>query len=64
MQQNRCSFFLNERSFFAFYGSLPCLDHVLFELLLFGLSRYMIRKKNQSSSVSGDLDIMHFVVHC
>ena len=34
--------FLNERSFFTFFALLTCLDHIPFELLLFGLMRYEI----------------------
>ena len=34
--------FLNERSFFMFFAPLTitCLDHIPFELLLFGPTRY------------------------
>ena len=37
--------FLNERSFFTFFALLTCLDHIPFELLLFGLTRYEISEK-------------------
>ena len=37
--------FLNERSFFAFFAPLTCLDHIPFELLLFGLTRYEVSEK-------------------
>ena len=37
--------FLNERSFFTFFALLTCLDHILFELLLFGPTRYEISGK-------------------
>ena len=32
--------FFNERSFFTIFAPLTCLDHIPFELLLFGLTRY------------------------
>ena len=38
-------FFLNERSFFTFSALLTCLDHIPFELLLFGPMRYEISEK-------------------
>ena len=38
-------FFLNERSFFTFFAPLTCLDHIPFELLLFGPTRYEISEK-------------------
>ena len=37
--------FLNERSFFTFFDPLTCLDHIPFELLLFGPTRYEIFEK-------------------
>ena len=37
--------FLNERSFFTFFAPLTCLDHIPFELLLFGTTRYEISEK-------------------
>ena len=37
--------FLNERSFFTFSAPLTCLDHIPFELLLFGPTRYEISEK-------------------
>ena len=37
--------FLNERSFFTFFAPLICLDHIPFELLLFGPTRYEISEK-------------------
>ena len=37
--------FSNERSFFSFFFPLPYLDHIPFELHLFGLSRYMMPEK-------------------
>ena len=37
--------FLNERSFFTFFALLTCLDHIPFELLLFGPTRYEISEK-------------------
>ena len=37
--------FLNERSFFCVFAPLTCLDHIPFELLLFGLARYEISEK-------------------
>ena len=37
--------FLNERSFFTFFAHLTCLDHIHFELLLFGPTRYEISQK-------------------
>ena len=37
--------FLNERSFFTFFALLTCLDHIPFELLLFGQTRYKISEK-------------------
>ena len=37
--------FLNERSFFTFFAPLTCLDHIPFELLLFGPTRYEISEK-------------------
>ena len=37
--------FLNERSFFTFFAPLTCLDHIPFELLLFGPTRYNISEK-------------------
>ena len=38
-------FFLNERSFCTFFAPLTCLDHIPFELLLFGPTRYEISEK-------------------
>ena len=38
--------FLNERSFFAFFTPLTCLDHIPFGLLLVGPSRYKYTVKN------------------
>ena len=35
--------FLNERSFFTFFTLLTCLDHISFELLLFGPTIYEVR---------------------
>ena len=37
--------FLNKRSFFTFFALLTCLDHIPFELLLFGPMRYEISEK-------------------
>ena len=37
--------FFNERSFFTIFAPLTCLDHIPFELLLFGLTRYEISEK-------------------
>ena len=37
--------FLNERSFFTVFAPLTCLDHIPFELLLFGPTRYEISEK-------------------
>ena len=37
--------FSNERSFFAFFTHLTCLDHIPFELPLFGPSRYKFTVK-------------------
>ena len=37
--------FLNERSFFMFFALLTCLDHIPFEQLLFGPTRYEISEK-------------------
>ena len=37
--------FLNERSFFTFFVPLTCQDHIPFELLLFGPTRYKISEK-------------------
>ena len=37
--------FSNERSFFPFFTPLTCLDHIPFELLLFGPTRYEISEK-------------------
>ena len=37
--------FLNERSFFTFFAPLTCLNHIPFELLLFGPTRYEISEK-------------------
>ena len=37
--------FLNERSFFTFFALLTCLDHIPFELILFGPMRYEISEK-------------------
>ena len=34
--------FLNERSFFTFFAPLTCVDHIPFELLWFGSTRYEI----------------------
>ena len=39
------SIFLNERSFFTFFSPLTCLDHIPFDLLLFGPTRYEISEK-------------------
>ena len=36
---------LNEPSFFTFFVPLTCLDHIPFELLLFGPTRYEISEK-------------------
>ena len=37
--------FFNERSFFTIFALLTCLDHIPFELLLFGPTRYEISEK-------------------
>ena len=37
--------FLNERSFFTFFAPLTCLDHIPFDLILFGPTRYEISEK-------------------
>ena len=37
--------FLNECSFFTFFAPLTCLDHIPFQLLLFGPTRYEISEK-------------------
>ena len=37
--------FSNERSFFTFFVPLPWLDHIPFELLLFGRLRYKMPEK-------------------
>ena len=37
--------FLNERSFFTFFALSTCLDHIPFEPLLFGPTRYEISEK-------------------
>ena len=37
--------FLNERSFFTFFCPLTCLDHIPFDLLFFGPTRYEISEK-------------------
>ena len=37
--------FPNKRSFFTFVVPLPCLDHISFQLLLFGLSRCEMPEK-------------------
>ena len=37
--------FLNECLFFTFFTLLTCLDHIPFELLLFGPTRYWIYEK-------------------
>ena len=37
--------FLNERSFLTFFAPLSCQDHIPFELLLFGPTRYEISEK-------------------
>ena len=49
--------FSNERSFFAFFIPLTCLDHIPFRLLLLGLSRYKVYCKSQSSSMTCSRDI-------
>ena len=38
-------YFLNERSFFMFFAPFTCLDHIPFDLLLFGPMRYKIAEK-------------------
>ena len=40
--------FSNERSFFTFFAPLTCLDHIPFELLLFGPTRYEISEKSRA----------------
>ena len=37
--------FLNERSFLTFFAPLTCVDHIPFELLLVGRTRYEISEK-------------------
>ena len=43
--------FFNERSFYAFLTPLTCLDHMPFELLLFGPSRYKFTVKIRALAV-------------
>ena len=49
--------FLNERSFFTFFAPLTCLDHIPFELLLFGPTRYEISEK--IGALACPVDIVH-----
>ena len=44
--------FLNERSFFTFFAPLTCLDHIPFELLLFGPWRYESSEKIRALACS------------
>ena len=37
--------FLNDRSFFKIFAPLTCMDHIPFELLLFGPTGYEISEK-------------------
>ena len=40
--------FLNERSFSPFFAPLTCLDHIPFELLLFGPTRFESSEKTRA----------------
>ena len=59
--------FSNERSFFTFFVPLQCLDHIPFELLLFGLSRYEMPEKIRALAclVFEISTVIHvFITHC
>ena len=59
--------FSNERSFFTFFAPLPWLDHIPFELLLFGLSRYKMPEKFRALAclVLEISTVIHlFITHC
>ena len=59
--------FSNERSFFTFFVPLPWLDHIPFELLLFGLSRYKMSEKIRALACLGFeiSTVIHlFITHC
>ena len=59
--------FLNERSFFTFFAPLTCLDHIPFELLLFGPTRYEISEKIRALAclVFEISTVIHvFITHC
>ena len=65
--RNRRSFFSNERSFLTFFVPLQCLDHIPFELLLFGLSRYEMPEKIRALAclVFEISTVIHvFITHC
>ena len=59
--------FSNERSLFAFFTPLICLDHIPFRLLLFGLSRYELPEKiiALACPVFEISTVIHvFIIHC
>ena len=61
--------FLNERSFFPFFAPLTYLDHILFELILFGPTRYEISEKIRALAcplfeISTAKDCVHDVGLC
>ena len=61
--------FSNERSFFSVFAPLQCLDHIPFELLLFGLSRYSTPEKMRALAclvpeISTETNLVHDVGLC
>ena len=59
--------FSNERSFFTFFVPLPWLDHIPFELLLFGQSRFEMPEQFRALAclVFEISTVIHvFITHC
>ena len=56
--------FFNERSCFTIFASLTCLDHIPFELLLFGPTRYEISEKiGALACLLFEISTVKFYVH-
>ena len=56
--------FLNERSFFTIFALSTCLDHIPFELLLFGPTRYEIPEKIRALACPlFEISTVKFYVH-
>ena len=59
--------FSNEPSFFSNFVPLQCLDHIPFELLLFGLLRYKLPEKIRAPAClvfETSTEIHLFITHC